>query len=134
MVEIAALIAPLPVMNWHIELSDVQRTEGNGDDRPERVILCARRLYSGMDWKTLASKGLEFIKNSFGAILALFENGLGRVRRTARESRRRSRRRVKMQLSSFREDMVQSCAVRLEHLVVYSGFYMSFEGYEAIEE
>ena len=105
-VEIAALIAPLPVMSWHIELSEVQCTEGDNEDGPERVILCARRLKSGMDSHVLASEGLEFIRNIFGTILVLFEKGLGRVSRTARESRRSSRRSAKMQLSSFLEDMI----------------------------
>jgi len=106
-VEIAALIAPLPVMSWHIELSEVQCMEGRNDDGLERVILCASRLKPGMDSQILASEGLELIRNIFGAILVLFENGFGRVRRTARESRRRSRRSAKIQLSSFLEDMVQ---------------------------
>lgn len=131
--EIAALIAPLPVMSWHIELSEVQCTEENDDDRPERVILCARMLNSVMDCHALASEGFEFIRKIFGAILVLFENGFGRVSRTASESRRSSRRSAKMQLSSFLEDMVQSCAVRRDHHVVSSAFTCP-EEYKAIEE
>ena len=88
-----------------------------------------------MDFQVLASEGLEFIRNILGAILALFENGLGRVSRTVRESRRSSRRRAKMQLSSFlEEDMVQSCVVRrCSSCVVSSAFTCVFEEYEAID-
>jgi hypothetical protein len=44
------------------------------------------------------------------------------VSRMARESRSSSRRSVKTQLSSFLEDMIQSCAVRRAHHVVSSAF------------
>lgn len=115
-VEMAALIAPLPVMSWHIEPSEVQCTEGNDEDRLERVMLCARRLKSGRDCQALASETWGFIRNIFGEILVPFEKGFGRVSRTARERRRSRRRSANMQLSSFLEAIVQSRAVRRVHL------------------
>ena len=86
-----------------------------------------------MDAHSPASEWSQVIRNIFGAIFVLFDNGFGRVSRTASESSRRSRRSEKMQLSSFLEDMVQGCAVRHAHLVVSSAF-TCLEEYGTSEE